>query len=414
MKKQYFVLCLIAATLLLLTACPVVPPDTEIYSLTGKVQKGPFVKGATITINELNESLNQTGKTFITSTSNNDGSFEIKNMVLESNLVLLTASGYYYNEAMDELSRSQITLQAITNLEEESSVNVNVFTHIIKGRIETLMASGKDFNTALLTAQQEFLRFLGVDESSIENFSDLTIVGNTENDAALLAFSIFVQRYSGHSDIVPQLYAMLTQLLNNLQEDFKDNGEIDNRDLIDELLENISSIYFVNVRTCLERKYAELGFENIIIPNFEKYVNIFKEKYAEVIYEEIIYPEEATPYPEYYEPGDETDNLLYREITEYLGNRTCSFAAIVPFGRTLKIKYTHISGDGKIGFRQNAGWNVKYVDGSTIMTPLKYNEIVTSSADMASPLNSNSASGKFEYFEDDSDTPTYTKIFTWH
>ncbi len=67
------------------------------FSFSGKVQKGPFVTGATVTVNELNESLGQTGMSFTTSISSNDGSFSLNNIEMESDLALLSCNGFYYN-----------------------------------------------------------------------------------------------------------------------------------------------------------------------------------------------------------------------------------------------------------------------------------------------------------------------------
>jgi hypothetical protein len=36
--------------------------NPEVRSFTGKVQKGPFIRGTTITLQELNDDLGQTGK----------------------------------------------------------------------------------------------------------------------------------------------------------------------------------------------------------------------------------------------------------------------------------------------------------------------------------------------------------------
>ena len=47
-------------------------------SLTGVSQKGPFVIGSSVTIQELNESFSPNGTSFQVSTSDNLGSFELQ------------------------------------------------------------------------------------------------------------------------------------------------------------------------------------------------------------------------------------------------------------------------------------------------------------------------------------------------
>ena len=49
---------------------------------SGYVQKGPFINGSSVTISELDNSLDQTGKTYFSTISNNQGSFEKKNIEL--------------------------------------------------------------------------------------------------------------------------------------------------------------------------------------------------------------------------------------------------------------------------------------------------------------------------------------------
>ncbi|MEJ2105432.1 MAG: hypothetical protein P8X47_12800 [Ignavibacteriaceae bacterium] len=53
--------------------------------ISGFVQKGPFISGSSISINELKSDLSQTGKTFNTQILDNKGSFEINNIELISN-----------------------------------------------------------------------------------------------------------------------------------------------------------------------------------------------------------------------------------------------------------------------------------------------------------------------------------------
>src|SRR5690349_16761622 len=69
-------------------------PKTTIEEFEGHVQKGPFIIGTSITASELNQSLNQTGKTFSTQISTNGGSFEFHGLNLTSTFVELSSSGF--------------------------------------------------------------------------------------------------------------------------------------------------------------------------------------------------------------------------------------------------------------------------------------------------------------------------------
>ena len=72
--------------------------------ITGVSQKGPFLLGSSVTIQELDgDSLNQTGKSFKASVKSKSGDFAVNVEDLVSQYVLLEIKGYYYNEVTDEM-----------------------------------------------------------------------------------------------------------------------------------------------------------------------------------------------------------------------------------------------------------------------------------------------------------------------
>jgi len=180
------------------------------FSFSGKVQKGPFVTGTTVTVNELNESLGQTGKSFTTSIASDDGSFSLNNIEMESDLALLSGNGFYFNEVIGQLSSAQITLQALADLSEGETININVLTHITKARIETLVGNGLNFFDAKRQAEGEFQDFLGVTEHFNQGFEQMSIVSESDFNAMLLAFSIILQKPSNNLMEIPTLPAEQT------------------------------------------------------------------------------------------------------------------------------------------------------------------------------------------------------------
>ena len=375
------------------------------FSISGKVQKGPFVTGTTITINELNESLGQTGKSFTTSITSDDGSFSLSNIEMESNLALLSGNGYYFNEVLGQLSSSQITLQAITDLTDEETVNINVLTHITKARIETLVGEGISFADAKRRAEGEFQDFLGVTEHFSEGFEQMSIASNGDFNAMLLAFSIILQRPSNNIMVIPTLPAELTWLMTNLSTDFADDGTIGNEALVDTLLYNISLQNQSYIRLYLQNYYSELG-QNVEIPDFESYIAMFQAAHQELV-TEFIYPDIATPAPEI-GPDGAVPNILVKDVTQFDGTRAYVVAAITPLGKSLKVKVT---GDVRLDGSLNNGWFVTdyTYDGFTIEAQ-RQNELVSM---LVYLINENrDGSATIEYYED-SDTPTFTKQITW-
>jgi hypothetical protein len=100
-----------------------------------------------ITVYELDSNLLQTGKAFIGTIDDNTGTFNVRGNVV-SPYVELSAVGYYFNEVSGSLSTAPLTLQALSDLNDNSSVNVNLMTHLEKKRVEYLIDAGSTFTTA--------------------------------------------------------------------------------------------------------------------------------------------------------------------------------------------------------------------------------------------------------------------------
>ena len=118
--KQYLIVPIIV--IFILNSCSKDDESTPVIKkekISGFVQKGPFINGTSISINELNTDLSQTGKTYSTQITDNKGSFEIRNVELVSNFVSLRADGFYFNETIGEQSTSQITLYALSDVSDK-------------------------------------------------------------------------------------------------------------------------------------------------------------------------------------------------------------------------------------------------------------------------------------------------------
>ena len=352
------------------------------FTFSGKVQKGPFVTGTTITVNELNTSLGQTGKAFTTAITSDDGSFNLSNIEMESNLALLSGNGFYYNEVIGKLSTAQITLQAIADLNNEETVNINVLTHITKARIEKLVGEGMNFADAKRKAESEFQDFLGVTNHFSQGFEQMSIASGGDFNAMLLAFSVILQRPTHWEEAIPTLPAELTWLMTNLSTDFADQ---------------------VFIRRHIQDYYSGLGLD-VEIPDFESYIRMFQAAHQELV-TEFLYPDEASPAPEM-GPGGEVANLLVKDITQFDGDLSYVVAAITPLGKSLKVKIT-----GSIQLDLNNGWIVtESSHGGFTIEAQRQNELVSMLVYLLD--DSKDGSATIEYYED-SDTPTFTKQITW-
>lgn len=393
-----FIFLLLGILIGLLISCTKDDIEPKSYSFNGKAQKGPFITGTNVTLNELNSNLGQTGKSFTTTIKSDDGSFSLSNIDLNSNFVLLTANGFYFNEISGELSAATLSLQALTDISGKDSVNINVLTHLIRGRIEKLVSDGMSFHEANQQAKSEFITFLGVTESFEYDFDDLDISENDDYNAMLLSFSIILQRKS------ITYTAELTQLLSNLSIDFASDGSIDNRSLIDALLYNISQLNLIDIRKNVENRYTSLG-QTVTIPDFEKYIAKFQEKYSDTLITSFAYPDSASPMPDI-SPDGLLPNILIKADTIFEGG-PYSVAAIVPLNKTLKIKF--IGSNITIG-GPTYGWElINEAPNGFTLNSQRQNELLT----MLIRLEFGGGSAIVEYYENDNDTPTLIKHITW-
>ena len=374
------------------------------FNFSGKVQKGPFVTGTTITVNELNASLGQTGKAFTSSITSDDGSFGLSNVEMGSNLALLSANGFYYNEVLGQLSSAQITLQALADLSSEETVNVNVLTHITKARIEKLVADGLSFAEAKRKAESEFQDFLGVTDHFNQGFEQMSIATSGDFNAMLLAFSVILQRPSNSLNVIPTLPAELTWLMTNLSTDFADNGSVDSEALVDTLLYNISLQDQVYIRRHLENYYSGLGL-TVEIPDFESYITMFQAAHQELV-ADFTYPDEATPEPQY-SPDGVVPNILVKDATQFDGEMSYVVAAITPLHKTLKVKVT---GNVHANTSLNNGWVVTNQDDGFTIEAQRQNQLVSMLVVFSS--DSKDGTATIDYYED-SETPTFTKQINW-
>jgi hypothetical protein len=269
MRVQHFFKYLVVATVLF-TTCKK-DKDSSIVKkevFSGYAQKGPFVNGSSVTIVELDADLNQTGKTYHTTIADNSGSFEQKNIELVSRYVELKVDGYYFHEIAG-VTAGTITLYALADIADVSSVNVNVLTHLEKPRVEYLVKQGKNFTEAKQQAQREIFAIFGF--SPPQNSSEAL---NLVDNAMLIAISCIVESNTA-------IMGGLTELMADISNDIKTDGVIDVA-LGKKIINNASTLtttyndntYLWHIRNNLETKYAEMGI-NVTIPDFESYINAF-------------------------------------------------------------------------------------------------------------------------------------------
>lgn len=285
--KTKSLLFILSFTLFFLCSCdssvnnPAETIKKEVFS--GYVQKGPFMNGSSVLISELDDAFDQTGRTYTTTIADNAGSFEQKKLELVSSYVQLKADGYYFNEVSGESSSGQLTLYALADISKVNSANVNVLTHLEKSRVEYLIQEKKlTFSMAKKQAQEEVLSIFNLALVADSTSESLNLCSDGDNNAILLAVSCILQGYSSTAE--------MSELMGNIITDIKTDGTLDNSTLCSTLFDNARLINLNEIRQHLEKKYAELGLANIVVPNFEKQVQTFLTKSTYTALKYITYP----------------------------------------------------------------------------------------------------------------------------
>ena len=154
--------------------------------IAGVAQKGPFVMGSNIVLEETSSAgnLKTTGKEFFATTRSDSGDFVIDGINLESQFVRLTATGYYKRETTGENTVCQISLRALSDISDRDQININILTHLEYDRTLYLVQHGKTFAEAKKQARKEWMEQFGY-KNLADDFENLDINNDGEADKAL-------------------------------------------------------------------------------------------------------------------------------------------------------------------------------------------------------------------------------------
>lgn len=244
---------------------------THESNIQGKVEKGPFVKGSTIEIQELNESLSPTGRTFSTTIIDDEGNFSLNNVTLESQYVLLNAEGYFFNEIDGNLSKEQINLQALSDLSDGTSININILTHLKKERLMQLVKQDKlPYKEANSEAQNELLASFGLQKYANKDVSTYSISAGTNESGALIAVSATL--LNGRSE------SQLTEYITNLSNDFKIDGRLSDEHKED-IWKNSTELNTTTIKNNIIERYKSFN-KDINVPDLSYFIDWNKDGIA--------------------------------------------------------------------------------------------------------------------------------------
>lgn len=241
-------------------------------TITGVSQKGPFVKGSSVTVQELDgEAFAQTGKSFKGKIISDAGDFKLDIKSLISQYVLIEANGYFFNEITGGKSNAPITLNAFSNIKERDNVNINLLTHLAYERTLYLVTKeDMPFSKAKKQAEQEVLKSFGIEEE-FNDAEELNIFGTENANAALLAISILMQKdlFEGNGQ-----EAGLSERLTNYSLDIETDGVWNDIEIQTKIADGVSFYTLEEHKARYTENIAQWGISTEI-PAFEKYIGVF-------------------------------------------------------------------------------------------------------------------------------------------
>lgn len=225
------------------------------FNVAGKVEKGPFVRGTAIQMQPLDVDLDETGESFTSTITDNEGTFTFGSKLLKSPYVKLSASGYYFNEVTGELSKGTLALNAVANLQNAADVNLNILSHLKYQRVMDLVAKdGKSFKEANNQAQEEVLKTFGLEKYAKTDVNHFSITSGTDEAAALIAVSSLI--------LYNRSEAQITEYLSQLSEEFAEDGNFSETTKL-QIRKDMFSLEskLPQIAENIKKRYQEMGKE---------------------------------------------------------------------------------------------------------------------------------------------------------
>lgn len=267
--------------------------------LVGVAEKGPFRYGTSIKLIELDSTqhLADSKRTHKTCILNGNGNYSFDSVDYVSPYLRVKANGYYRSELTGGLSSKAVTLEAVVDVTEKDTVNVNILTHMEAERVLKLVEnSGNNQPIRAVKAQalRDILSSFDIqwDKSSGSgstgggggfggwNFGgqqqqqlttdgrfaeDIGLFDGDEYSGALLAISIMMQRKGSGSEMMSYAAGIADRI--------KGNGNWDDNnakaDLADWLMVLDTSGSYATIRNNIA------SWNMGEVPDFEKHLKRF-------------------------------------------------------------------------------------------------------------------------------------------
>jgi N-acetylneuraminic acid mutarotase len=220
-------------------------------SVAGAVQKGPFLVGSTVLVNQLTSNGAPTNSTLVTEIEDSIGTFSFDTTT--PGPVQIVATGYYFNELTGQPSSGTLTLKALYQVSDAATQHayVNIMTHLINDRVLDLLATpNTTLSGAIAQAEGEFIAAFNaaLPVADLGTFSALSLYNpngaSVRGNAYLLALSTAFYKYASlkSEEFGTAPDAELTLILNEIADDLADDGLVQTPDFLDEFVTAVRSL----------------------------------------------------------------------------------------------------------------------------------------------------------------------------
>lgn len=265
--------------------------------LVGVAEKGPFRYGTSVKLIELDSTqhLADSKRTHKTCILNGDGNYNFDSVDFVSPYLRVKANGYFRNELTGGLSSKPVTLEAVVDVTEKDSVNVNMLTHMEAPRVLKLVENSGNNQPIRAVKAQALRDILSSFEIQLGESSgtggghgggfgwgfgqqqqqqtttdgrfaeDIGLFDGDEYSGALLAISIMMQRKGSGSEMLSYTSGIADRI--------KGNGNWDDNnakaDLADWLMVLDTSGSYATIRNNIA------SWNMGEVPDFEKHLKHF-------------------------------------------------------------------------------------------------------------------------------------------
>ncbi len=245
-------------------------------TLTGVAQKGPFIDSYAFLVELDCETLRRKSdaeESGYARIEMENGVYNVENLNMASPCAEIDVKGYYLDEHTGVKSKKEVLLHAFVNLENRSTVNINVFTQLEYDRVRYLVDEKKmPVAEARALAKKEILALFDIKEN-VGDFADLDILKPGEGNAALLAASVLLT-----AQTESEKNAHLTYSVDSLSKSYVKTGEW-NAEMKTKIANWAKSAKENGTLETIRKNVA--GWKNVeAVPEFEKYVEKFGEEYS--------------------------------------------------------------------------------------------------------------------------------------